>query len=39
MNNADKIKKTMETERRKTATALRYTCEKMEQLLSLWVDE
>jgi hypothetical protein len=26
VNNADKIEKTMETARRKTATTLRYTC-------------
>jgi hypothetical protein len=42
MKNADKIKKTMETERRKTATAVRYTMlliGKMEHLLSLWVDD
>jgi hypothetical protein len=39
MNDAGKIKKTVETARRKTATTLRYTCgtviRKMEQLLSL----
>jgi hypothetical protein len=43
MKNGDKIKKTMETTRRKTATTRRYSCDpvigKMEQLLSLWVDE
>jgi hypothetical protein len=41
MENADKIKKTMETGKSKTATTLRYprgpVIGKMEQLLSLWV--
>jgi hypothetical protein len=43
MKNADKIKKTMETERRRTATTLKYlrgpVIGKTEQLLSLYITE
>jgi hypothetical protein len=43
MKNADKIKKTMETARRKTTTTLRYSCGPVigiiEELLSLYVGE